>query len=127
MIKKRFFHVLFATLLFFATGAAYGIFFSCTGIGIPCPIRAVTGLKCGGCGVTHMCAALLHLDFEGAFAANPALFLLSPLLIFIFAKYIVDYIKTGRWQMGLVQNVFMWFCICVLVLYGIGRNLLPIP
>ncbi|MCM1258714.1 MAG: DUF2752 domain-containing protein [Roseburia sp.] len=127
MIRKRFFHVLFVAILLFSAGAAYGKFFYRTGIGIPCPIRALTGLKCSGCGVTHMCASLLHFDFEGAFAANPALLLLSPLLVIIFSKYVIDYIRTGRWQMSFVQNVIVWFCICVLVLYGIGRNIFSIP
>lgn len=125
MVKKRFLHLLFIAFLLFLAGITYGLFFLYTGVGLPCPIRMITGLKCPGCGVTHMFAALMRLDFKEAFRANPAVLMLSPLLLAIFLKYMGDYVKTGRFAMGIVQNIILWFCICVLILFGIGRNILP--
>lgn len=72
-----------------------------------------------------MFAAMMRLDFIGAFGANPAVLLLSPFLLAIFLKYVADYIKTGRFAMGFVQNVILWFCIVLLVLFGIARNIFP--
>ena len=126
MVKKRLLSVSIIALLLFAAGFAYGLFFQYTGIGLPCPVRMITGLKCPGCGVTHMCVALMQLDFKRAFRANAAVLLLIPVLSAVFSKYIVDYIRTGYFRMGGVQNVILWCCICVLVLFGIGRNIFPL-
>lgn len=73
-----------------------------------------------------MCVALMQLDFKGAFRANAAVLLLIPVLSAVFSKYIVDYIRTGYFRMGGVQNVILWCCSCVLVLFGIGRNIFPL-
>lgn len=74
-----------------------------------------------------MCTALLQLKFAEAFSANPVLLLLSPALAVIFIKYIADYVKTGCWKMSVWQNVLMWICIAALIVYGICRNIFPIP
>ncbi|MDE6940101.1 MAG: DUF2752 domain-containing protein, partial [Lachnospiraceae bacterium] len=87
----------------------------------------VTGLKCPGCGVTHMCLALMRLDFAAAFMANPALFLSAPLLMIIFIPYLAGYIRTGSRQMRSWQNAVLWICITFLVLYGIVRNVFSLP
>lgn len=37
----------------------------------PCLVRKVFGVLCPSCGTTRMIAALLQLDFAGAWALNP--------------------------------------------------------
>lgn len=123
MLKKRLLHVFRTSVLLFVSGGAYGILFHYTGIGMICIFRLVTGLKCPGCGVTHMCIALLHLDFAAAFEANPAVLLISPLLAVVFVPYLICYIRTGHWKMYSVQNFILWICILILILYGIARNI----
>ena len=44
-----------------------------------CPFKALTGLPCPGCGITHAFLALGRLDFAGAWAANPLVFPLAAL------------------------------------------------
>ena len=44
-----------------------------------CPFKALTGLPCPGCGMTHAFLALGRLDFAGACAANPLVFPLAAL------------------------------------------------
>lgn len=127
MVVKRLFCVLRTAVLFLIAGVAYGIFFHHTGIGLVCPVRFVTGWKCPGCGVTHMCTALLQLDFAAAFAANPVLLLEIPLLAMIFIPYVIRYVQTGCWQLCFWQNIALWVCIIFLVLYGIVRNLFSLP
>lgn len=51
----------------------------------PCPIKAVTGIPCPGCGMTHAYLRLLRLDFAGAFSENP-LFWLLPLAMILLLK-----------------------------------------
>ncbi len=122
-MKERCFRVLSSALFLTAAGVAYGLFFLYTGIGVACPVNFLTGFQCPGCGVTHMCTALLKLDFESAFAANPVLLLLSPVLFLVFLNYIAGYVKTGRFEMKLWQNILLWICIVILILYGICRNI----
>ena len=42
---------------------------------VGCPIKAVTGFPCPGCGMTRGCLSLLRLDFAGAFRWHPLCFL----------------------------------------------------
>lgn len=115
--------VMCGTLLL-VVGVGYGIFVRETGIAIPCLFRQVTGFRCPGCGVTHMCVALLQLDFAKAFQCNQALFLLAPILGIVFLKYLVDYIRTGAWKLNWIQTYILYVCIVVLVIFGIARNVL---
>ena len=39
--------------------------------GIPCPIKLVTGISCGGCGMTRAVKCLLSGDFGAAFHYHP--------------------------------------------------------
>lgn len=127
MFQKRWFLILRTAAILLIAGCTYGILLHYTGIGLVCPVRFVTGLKCPGCGVTHMCLALMRLDFAMAFMANPALFLSAPLLMIIFIPYLAGYIRTGSRQMRSWQNTVLWICITFLVLYGIVRNVFSLP
>ena len=110
-------------ILVLCMGMLYGIFVSRTGIAIPCLFRLVTNFKCPGCGVTQMCVALLQLDFKEAFHCNQMLFLLLPLLGAVFLKYIVDYVKTGLWHMGRLQNGIIYVSIALLLAFAVFRNI----
>jgi hypothetical protein len=56
---------------FLAYGLSLTALYATTGVGLPCPFRAVTGWNCPLCGGTRMGDALLHLDVGTAFAYNP--------------------------------------------------------
>lgn len=124
-MKRRAFKAAGVLALLLCAGLLYGCFFLHSGIGIPCPIRLITGFKCPGCGVTHMCAALLQIDISAAFAANPMVLLLSPVLVAVFLPAFWRYLKTGRFCFGHVQNVVVWICILLLLAFGVVRNFLP--
>ena len=111
-------------LLLLALGDLYGVFIWRTGLAVPCPFRCMTGYLCPGCGVTHMCMALLHLDFQAAYASHPMLFVLLPVLFLIFGKYILDYIKTGSWSMNGLQTGMLYVCIGLLLVFNVIRNLI---
>ncbi len=55
----------------FAGGLALSALYATTGVGLPCPFRAVTGWDCPLCGGTRMGAALLDGDLLAAFGHNP--------------------------------------------------------
>jgi hypothetical protein len=56
---------------FFAGGLALSALYATTGVGLPCPFRALTGWACPLCGGTRMGEALLHADVLAAFGYNP--------------------------------------------------------
>lgn len=61
-----------ATVLFFVDPAAGAWFLP------PCPLRALTGLECPGCGSTRAVHSLLRGDLGGALAFNPLLVVYLP-------------------------------------------------
>jgi hypothetical protein len=56
---------------FFAGGIALTALYATTGVGLPCPFRALTGWDCPLCGGTRMGDALLHGEIGAAFEFNP--------------------------------------------------------
>ena len=61
----------------------YAVFYL---VGIGCPIKYVTGISCGGCGMTRAYLSLLHLDFAGAFHYHPLFFLPPVFLLLVVLK-----------------------------------------
>ena len=54
------------------------------GVGVPCPIKDITGMYCFGCGGTRMMEALLHFNLYKAFRYNSLLLISLPILISIY-------------------------------------------
>ena len=123
-MRKRALRVLSGIAVFVALGLIYGMFYMATGIGVPCVFNKITGLRCPGCGVTHMCVALMRGNIFEAIHYNSLLFFLSPLLLLILVDYIIRYIKTGRWTVLRWQTIILCVMIVLFVLFGIGRNLI---
>ncbi len=123
--KPRLFRVLLVWCGLVTAGLSYALFWAKTGIGIPCVFRLITGLKCPGCGVSHMALCLLHGDLTGAWSANPVVLCLMPVLLFLLLRVSVRYIQ------GLGKRLTPWedrLAICLAVLlagFGIFRNIAP--
>ncbi len=122
-MKQRALKVIKIAFFLLAIGLAYAIFMHFTGYGIPCVFRKITGLKCPGCGVTHMCMALLQFDFRAAFNANPVVLCLLPVLFPLLIVQIVKYIRTGSRKTTPVQNCVLFGSIAILLIFGVVRNL----
>ena len=90
---------------------------------IPCPFRLITGLSCPGCGVTRMCLSLFHLDFSGAFRANPALMILLVPGAILAISHISRFIRTGEEDFTLLEKSAIRAAIFFLLLFGVFRNL----
>lgn len=122
MPRQRLSRLLTWTAVLLAAGSAYAVFVSVTGLFIPCPFRLLTGFLCPGCGVSHLCLALLHVDFMAAWTANPGLFLLLPLLLLFLLHRAVCYVLRGSSPLSRRESVLVWLMVIWLLLWGVIRN-----
>lgn len=77
----------------------------------PCPVNALTGFFCPGCGSLRALHALVHLDLSRALDFNPLLVVSIPVLALMTAR--------PRW----FQRPWVaWASLAVLLLYGLLRN-----
>lgn len=76
--------------LFAGFGVGLSVLYALTGLGVPCPLRALTGWDCPLCGGTRLGGALLHLDFAAAFAANPVVFVGLAVLTVLGLAWVVE-------------------------------------
>lgn len=93
----------------------------------PCPLRALTGIYCPGCGSTRALYDLLHADVAGALAMNPLLVVLLPLLL-LMALRAGDLLPT--WPpfervLAIARRPRAW--LWLLLGYGVLRNLPWLP
>lgn len=115
-------------LLWMATaisaGLIYAFFCFYTGLFIPCMFRLFTGLRCPGCGISHMCLALLRLQFKEAFTANPAVLLMLPFLGILALLLMRQYVQLGKIELSKRQNLLVSIMVVFFVIFGIIRNLI---
>jgi hypothetical protein len=62
-----------------------------------CPIAAVTGHPCPGCGLTRAARLVLAGDFAAATAAHPLVWLVGPVVAGFLVVEIVGYARTKAW------------------------------
>lgn len=122
-MKQRFKKIVLYLVAAGVLGCIYAVFVEAAGWALPCLFHSITGLACPGCGVTRMCLSIIHLDFEAAFLSNQMLFLLLPVLFYLFGSYTLGYVKTGRWMQSRVQTVLTYICIGLLLVYFVYRNI----
>lgn len=72
-----------------AAGAIFLYFFKA---GPPCPIYALSGIYCPGCGAGRACVALLHGDVLGALNYNPLFMLMLPFFAYYALKVYIAYV-----------------------------------
>lgn len=106
-----------------AAGLVYALWVCLTGLALPCPFRAVTGLLCPGCGVTRLCLALLRGDLAAAWQANPVLLLLLPILAVLAMRLAARYVREGRTIGPRWESALMWAMVGLLAAWGVVRNL----
>lgn len=83
-----------------------------------CPVHALSGLCCPGCGVTRALHELLHGHVVAAFFLNPLAVLLLPALL----AHKVCAWWIGRRPPVLQQRRLGWFLLTLVVAFGIMRN-----
>ena len=70
--------------------------------GIPCPIKLVTGISCGGCGMTRAVKCLLSGDFGAAFHYHPLVLVFPVYFIILFCKN-----KIGEKTFKTITQIFL--------------------
>ena len=90
----------------------------------PCPLDALTGIHCPGCGSTRATHALLNGDLLAAFDFNPLMMLALPVIALAFVRW---------WAAGLgyrapraelrLPPMAIWGIFAVVVVFGVARNL----
>ncbi|WP_262348290.1 DUF2752 domain-containing protein [Cellulosimicrobium cellulans] len=86
-----------------------------------CPLYALTGLYCAGCGGLRATHDLLVGDLAGAWAMNPLWVLLVPVLLALWLRWLVRALRTGRRAAAPPSWVAVTVA-AVLVLYSVARN-----
>lgn len=87
---------------------------------IPCPVKALTGFYCPGCGITRMLLSLLKLDFYSAFRYNPLLFISLPIGLYLYIDYLI---KKENSLYKKIPEKFWYIVIVIFIIYGILRNI----
>lgn len=78
----------------------------------PCPLHALTGLYCAGCGSLRAVHHVLHGDLYGAFRLNPVLVVALPLLPLLW------------WRTSVLRRPFVaWTAVAILLGFSIARNI----
>ena len=87
-----------------------------------CPLFALTGLKCPGCGSQRALHQLLHLHLAEAFRYNAMLPIAIPILGLLATA---EALKSKFPKIGAFckNNFFAWTTICILTLWWICRNI----
>lgn len=105
-----------------AAGFAYYMLARFHFAAVPCVFRTITGLKCPGCGVTHMLINMIRMNFAGAFVANSALFVLQPVIYYFIGKMYICWVMDKNCKWNRIENIILYAVIISLIIFGIIRN-----
>jgi len=98
------------------------------GIGLPCPLFALTGIQCPLCGATRAAGALAHGDLAAAWSHNALLVVGLGLAAVCAAAWTVELaggpaLRPPRWLRPLTQNKVYLVVAVVAPLFMVVRNL----
>ena len=103
-------------------GMAYFLITQLTPFRIPCLFQKITGFACPGCGVSHFCIRLLHLDIPGAARENLAIAVLAPIWL---GAAVIRMVWHPHWlaKNSRAEKLLLWSSLVFLLLFGVVRNL----
>ncbi|MGJ3509518.1 DUF2752 domain-containing protein [Enemella sp. A6] len=113
---------------FAAGGLVFTLAYHQMGVGVPCPMLALTGWWCPFCGATRMASSVLDGDFAGAFYWNPAVFIALLVLGAATTGWVAEW-ATGKappWRTLVQRRPFGWWftlAMVVMVVWVISRNI----
>ena len=101
-------------------GVIYYFIVKYTSFGIPCLFHEITGLKCPGCGLSHMFIDLFHFRFKEAFNDNQLMFFLWP---FTFGEILyIRYLTSAGRDLPRLNKLFLYSAVGIAMIYCIIRN-----
>ncbi len=113
-------------LILLLIGVAYVIFIKLTDLGIPCIFHSLTHLYCPGCGISRMFLYLAGGDIVNALSSNIAVFVLSPLFVFLSVVGAYKYVRYDDTSLSKLQTVLLFIILITLLVFGVLRNVFPI-
>ncbi len=108
-------------IIILGLGMIYYIWLRLTNLAIPCIFRKVTGWLCPGCGITTLIICLTKLDFQGAYHANPFLFITGPFLLI--ELIYCDFLKMRERELPKWNHYLVVGYTIILCAFGVWRNL----
>lgn len=118
---------------FFGFGVGLSAIYATTGLGVPCPLRAVTGWECPLCGGTRLGSALLHGDVTSAFRYNPLVFIGLILATALGIAWLIETLggpksrllhRVSAWLGRVHPTVLSLVLLGFSILYAVIRNLI---
>jgi hypothetical protein len=88
-----------------------------------CPLYALTGWQCPGCGATRALHALLHGHLASAWAYNQLFVALLPLIVMFAVLQFGHAIWRGRWYSLRLQPRLIYSGLAMMLCFGVIRNL----
>jgi hypothetical protein len=89
----------------------------------PCPLHALTGWYCPGCGSLRAMHQLLNGHLQAAFAMNPFAVIALPFLIYGLASQISFQLHGRRLPSFFIPGEWIWTLAAAIVVFGIARNI----
>ena len=120
--KTRLKNVVSGTAAVIGLLLVYIAVFSATGLGLPCPFRAVTGLMCPGCGMTHALDALVRGDVRSAVQYNVLSISLVPALAVYLVCRAAAYIRKGTEDFANWEIILLLCSLAVCIIFFLKRN-----
>ena len=90
-----------------------------------CPLKALTGIDCPGCGGLRATHAIFRGDILGAADHNVLALVLLPVMAYMFVRWVLLQFEVTLPRVSW-PRAFMWITPVVLVLFTVARNI-PVP
>jgi len=74
-----------------------------------CPVYAVFGIRCPGCGITRAYISALQFDFSAAFAHHPLFFIVAPLVSYVLLRNKLKKPLDGKTETAILVTVTVLF------------------
>ncbi len=88
-----------------------------------CPVHALTGLYCPGCGSTRAFQHLLYGNIGSALRLNPLILLVLPILAYSFASFTLETFRGRPLPKPAAGRFFTTLLIAVVMAFTILRNI----
>jgi len=106
------------TMLFFYDPAKHSLYPQCT-------LKKLTGLDCPGCGGLRATHQLLHGNIRAAFALNPLLFLVAPVIAWWLAAEAARH-RGRNWRGPFDRTAGVLVFVGAVLVFGLLRNVWPL-
>lgn len=112
-----------------AVGSAFVWYFNPTEVHFfpVCPLYALTGLACPGCGLTRGFHALFTGDIPTALHFNALLPVWAIIFAYVFVSMVLLAIRGKGLPMWPTNPKFLWTFMIVLLVFGVVRNFPAYP